>query len=99
MEEDVVVAKHDRPDEEPADVLVLPRQEKTVRQPLVENSSPRPIADEQLSFMRGQRELAREPLTPDAGRHDASAPARRLHELRCQLDWRASRSRSPWRSR
>src|SRR6187200_3462378 len=32
-----------------------------------------------------ERELARKPLTPDAGRQDASTRARRLDELRGQL--------------
>jgi hypothetical protein len=39
MEEDVVVAKHDRPDEEPAHGSCSPSaEEKTVQQPLVKRS-------------------------------------------------------------
>jgi len=38
-----------------------------------------------LSLCAAERELAGEPLTPDAGRQEASARARRLHELRRQF--------------
>ena len=56
MEEDVVVAKHDRPNEEPAHGSCSPRPKgKSVQQAHVKTLPPRPIADgSALLSMRGR---------------------------------------------
>jgi hypothetical protein len=56
MEEDVLVAKHDRPNEEPAYGSCSPRPKgKTVQQTHVKALPPRPIADGSALFsMRGR---------------------------------------------
>lgn len=56
MEGDVVVAKHDRPNEEPAHGSCSPRPKgKSVQQAHVKTLPPRPIADgSALLSMRGR---------------------------------------------